>query len=1090
MRARTMHCHYCQRVLQLDAEYCDRCGRQVVPPADDEGEHRWVTIMFCDLVGSAALSDQLEAEDMRSVLRAYQSACKAVVERHGGTIGRYVGDGLLVYFGYPEAHEDAPQRAARGALGIVEAVSALAVEAAGLRIQLQVRIGVETGSVLIGHIDRSASLERDAAVGSLPNVAARLQTLARPNGIVVGEVTRRHLGSGFECRSNGEVTLKGIARPVCVHEVLAETGGAERAAWATTRAMAPLVERDTQQERLRAAWHQVKQSHPGVVFISGEAGVGKSRLVHTLLDELNGENVRQIVYHCAAQHQGSPLYPVVAQLQQFFGLDPGASGEDRRCAFLEGAKRLCLSPSATAALASLAGVAPDPLEAPTTPAPIDLRRNILAALGAMVSACARQAPTLMLVEDLHWCDPSTEEFLAALCSQTLPARLLLVITHRPQVEPAWATAAGPQSIALERLSSAASRDLVQALLAGHSVPTKLVDRVVDRSEGIPLFLEEFARLLTDVDASGQAFNGRDFAGMTIPDSLQASLAARLDRIGPLRRVAQVAAAFGRSFSRAQLMSMPDLSETDIDLALRGLARKGVLVAASQASGQPAEEHEFSHALVRDAAYQSMPREDRQAVHRRIAERLELDFPEVAAARPELVAHHFTEAKARDRAIGYWFLAGQKAMERLAHVETIEHLRRGLAMLDAVQEAERTTLELRFQTALMPALCATRGYANPEVEQSFSRAHDLCKQLGANPALSAVLYGLWVYYLVRADLVRSRRLAREMKGIADRTGDALQRMESELAAGVTSMYIGDLGAAASHLHRILEVWTPEGPQFFATGEDIRASTKSWLGIVYWHQGDIDRAKQVAQESLYRARQLGQPISLAFALYFNVFLAQFCRDIAGVRRLGQEGLQLCQEHRLFWGTLCVLQLGWALADDRDAGDVAAGTAEMAHGLSGFRLAGARLTQTYYLSMIAQARLVAGDLAGCEGLLTEAVAAAEETGEQLWCSELLRLRGELALKLGTEGSALDPGQADATEGLFRSALAHAQAVGAASLALRSAHGLARCLALRQQPDEASALLDAALAPIRSVVATPDIEDARRLLASLRQPVHGGHG
>jgi predicted ATPase len=662
--------------------------------------------------------------------------------------------------------------------------------------------------------------------------------------------------------------------------------------------------------------------------------------------------------------------------------------------------------------------------------------------------------------------------------------LLLVMTHRPQVEPTWAASAPPQSIALERLSRTASRGVVQALLAGRAVPEPLVDRMLDRAEGIPLFLEEFASLLAEVDAPESSASGHGFANVAIPDSLQASLAARLDRIGPARRVAQLAAAFGRSFSLAQLKAMPDFREVDIEADLRELARKGLLGAAPGVHGTPADEHEFSHALIRDAAYQSMLREDRQAVHQRIAETLEVGFPDVAAARPELVAHHFTEAKARRRAVDYWFLAGQKAMERLANVETIEHLRRGLAMLDAVDAAERPMLELGFQTTLMPALCATRGYANLEVEQTFSRAHELCKQLGSIPALSAVLYGLWSYYLVRADLVRSRQLSKEMKQIADQTGDALQRMESELAAGLTSMYEGDLAAAADNFHRILAIWRPDGPQFFTAGEDIRASTKSWLGIVYWHQGDVDRAKDVAQESLYRARQVDQPISLAFALYFNAFLAHFCRDVQGVNALAAEGLQLCQEKKLFWGTLCVLQLGWAMTDDARGGDMAAGTAEMLKGLAGFRLAGARLTQTYYLAMIAQARLLAGNLVECERLLTEAIAAAEETGEQLWRSELLRLRGELALRLEAEGSVIDADEADPAEGLFRSALAHAQAIGAPSLALRAAMGLARCLGIRQRQAEALELLVAALAPIRSVAATPDIGQARGLLDALRHP------
>ena len=405
-----MHCTFCPRELRDDARFCDQCGRSVPRGGGGtEAEHRWVTLMFCDLVGSAALSDQLAREDMRKVLGAYQGACKAVIERHDGLIGRFVGDGLLVYFGYPESQEDDAQRAVRAALGIVAAVGALMVEVGGRRLLLQVRIGIETGPVLIGDIDASAALERDAAVGSVPNVAARLQALARPDGIVVGAVTHGRLGDGFECGPPREVSLKGIARPLQVYEVLAEKEAVALPAWRLARALSPLVERDAPRDRLRAAWQAARRAQPGVVCVSGEAGVGKSRLVRALLEDLEGENFTQVIYRCAPQHQGSPLHPAAVQLQQALGLDPKAGDEDRRLTLKEGLQGLGLAPREVTALGLLAGVPPDPLEVATAPSPTDVRREMLDALAALLAARARQAPTLMVVEDLHWCDPSTDK---------------------------------------------------------------------------------------------------------------------------------------------------------------------------------------------------------------------------------------------------------------------------------------------------------------------------------------------------------------------------------------------------------------------------------------------------------------------------------------------------------------------------------------------------------------------------------------------------------------------------------------------------------------------------------------------------------
>ncbi|MDB5897905.1 MAG: adenylate cyclase [Ramlibacter sp.] len=1078
-----MKCSKCLRALRQDASFCDQCGAAVgsadassncssdgslaLRPGD--AERRWVTIMFCDLVGSVALSERLEPEDMRALLGKYQRACKAAVELQGGSIARYVGDGLLVYFGHPQSHEDAPVRAVRAALAIVAAIQGLKVQLAGRSVDLQVRVGIETGSVLIGDIDNAASLERAAAVGSVPNIAARLQSLAAPNGIAIGAGTYLRVRGAFECQSAGEVAVKGIARPLTVYRVLSEIAGSDPYPRHPARISLPLVEREGERNSLRAAWERAKHSVPGIISICGEAGVGKSRLVRALQEDLHGDNFEQLIYNCAAQHQGSPLYPLITQLQTFLGLDAQDDCSVALGKLKDAAIAIDLPVDAGAALAVLLG-----LEQPTPTGGVPTRQEILDAFVSFVTAFARQTPTLMIVEDVHWCDPSTVEFLQSLAAR-LPRRLLLLVTHRQDFAPLWPDAPAHRLLSLGRLSPDASRAMVHALLPNRSVPRVLVDRVLERAEGIPLYLQEFASLVLDFGEDHADAADIDLASLAIPDSLQESLAARLDRMGPAKRLAQVAAVFGRSFSSVFLSALPDFRGVDITDDLHQLARRGLMLLET---GMQPGDHEFSHALIRDAAYQSLAREDRQAVHRRIAQTLLAGFPLFAKERPELIAFHLVEGGDRQQAVPFLFLAGGKAMERLANIEAIDHLRRGLSMLDALPAADRPAQELRFLTALMPALCATRGYANLEVQQAFSRAYDLCIELGSTLELAPVLYALFVYYLVRADLARTRQVTLEMQRIADACGDPLRRMEVALAVGVTSLYEGKLAAAQASLHEVLAIWRPEGPQFFAAGEDIRSSTKCWLALVHWHRGDIDRARSVGQESLYRARQVAQPISLSFSMYFNVFLAQLCRDVPTVQVLGEEALALCTEKKIFWATLIVMHLGWAQV--RTAGSdpqaAVAGTRQMISGLGMFRGAGARLTQTYYLSMVAEGQLAAGELDECERTLAEASASAVETGENLWLSELSRLRAEVLLARRRERATHDPQRA--CEALLRESLAQARTVEAPCLELRTALSLSRLLMETGRAGEVAPLLKPVLTAIHCVSDTADMLEARALV------------
>jgi len=1074
-----MQCPGCGQHLRIGARFCDGCGAPLGdggpppgPPVAAGAALRPVTIMFCDLVGSAALAERFPPEDVRNLLGAYQQVCAEAIEAQGGHVARYVGDGLLVYFGYPDAHEDDPLRAVRAALAIRPAVGALHFAPAGQRVALQVRIGIESGLVLVEDIDGRAGRDRGTAVGTVPNIAARLQGRADPNQIVIGADTYARVRYAVDCRALGSVDLKGLARPLEIYEVLHERGEPDRFQERVARGLAPLVGREPELARLLETWQAARHGPGAHVHVVGDAGFGKSRLIQAFRQQLEGNHFNLVTYFCAAQHQSSALYPAIVQLERALAIGHNDGAVDRLARIRRGLRPLGLDSAQINALAVLLGALPAGF------APERQRREILAALVAYVVATAAQAPSIMVVEDLHWCDPSTQELLGRIAAALPGMSMLLLASGRPEFEARFAERVPQLTLSLGGLEREAALQLIRALSAGSALPPTVVARIAERTDGIPLYIEEFTRMVLESDTlRGTPAAGQRVAERLIPASLQSSLAERLNRLGPARRTAQVAAVFGRGFNRALLDAMPGVSSAEVAHDLERLAAGGFIIVHPE---ERAGEYEFSHALIRDAAYQSLLREDRRRLHLDIAETLVRDFPQFAAAHPEQVAHHYSEAGAGARAIDFWYQAGAGAIARSANLEAIAHLERGLGLLEELPAAERPLRELQLLMALTPALCGTRGYANAEVQRTFSRAYEICGSLGPSPDLSTVLYGLWSYYLVRAELARARRLAEEMRRVAELSGEPLRLMEGELAAGLVALYQGELATARGHFEHLLGLWSADGPQFFTAGEDIRASTKCWLALACWHQGELDLARDIAQQSLYRAREVGQPISLAFSLYFNVFLAHFCGDRRRVETLGQEGLALSTEHQLFWAALCMLQLGWARVDGAAEGaddDIRAGIEQIERGLGAFRGAGARLTQTYYLAMIAGGLLRLGEVATAERLVREAQAAAEETGERLWLPELRRLRGEI-VQAGGEEPAL---RGERAEAHLEAALDGARTMGARSLELRAATSLARLWGEHGRGDAARALLEPLRGAFGLQETTADLAQADALLATL---------
>src|SRR5499427_4727002 len=681
-----------------------------------EAERRQLTVMFCDLVGSTPLSTRFDPEDLREIVGAYHRCVADTVGRLGGFVAKYMGDGVLVYFGYPEAHEDDAERAARAGLAVIDAVGRLATQE-----PLNVRIGVATGLVVVGDLIGAGSAQERGVVGETPNLAARLQTLARPGTLVVADGTRRQIGTLFEIEDLGPQPLAGFAEPQPAWRVVGESGVVSRFE-ALRSGTTPLVGRDEELDLLLRRWQQAKSGEGRVVLISGEPGIGKSRLTAALSQRIETEPHTRLRYFCSPHDQESALYPFIGQLERAAGFardDTNATKLDKLEALVgDGAEPGDLS--LIAEMLSLSGGERFP---PLDLSPQRKKERTLAALLRRLQALARRQPVLMIFEDLHWIDPTSRELLDLTVEKITGLPVLLVTTYRPEFQPLWVGGSQVTVIALNRLGRNEGATLVHRL-AGNlgSLPPDVVDEIVERTDGVPLFVEELTKAVVEAgaDRGYGSISAVPASSLAVPATLHASLLGRLDRLGPAaKNVAQVGAAIGRDFSHELLAAAVPLAEPELQEALRRLVEAGLVF---QRGAPPTAEYLFKHALVQDTAYSTLLRGPRQALHRRIAEALEQRFPDFVETRPEILAHHYSEGAIADKAIAYWHRAGKLSVAKSAVREATAQLRRGLSLLEGLPETrERQQLELDILVTLTTALMAGKGYADPEVFAALERA---------------------------------------------------------------------------------------------------------------------------------------------------------------------------------------------------------------------------------------------------------------------------------------------------------------------------------------------------------------------------------
>jgi TOMM system kinase/cyclase fusion protein len=1076
---------------------------------DAAGDRRQLTVMFCDLVGSTALSAQLDPEELHAVIRAYQEVCAGTIGRFAGHIAQYLGDGLLVYFGYPAAHEDDAARAVRAGLEIITAIqktvpsplmgaaqSHARQQAANAPLPhgrgsefppLHVRIGIHTGPVVVTGIGGSGRQEQ-LALGETPNIAARIQGHAAPDTVMISAATFRLVQGLFDCQSLGEQELKGLTTPLALYQVQGAGEDQSHFEAATRRGLTPLVGREHEASLLLDRWAQVKEGQGQVVLVSGEAGIGKSRLVQLLKERVAGAAQVQVECRCSPYYQNSALYPVITHMQKFlqFGREEAAPSKLHKLERMLSAYQLPLSEAVPLMAALFSLPHPDGYPALTF-SPQKQKQRTLETLLAWLLKEAERQPVRVVWEDLHWADPTTLEFVRLLIEQAPTTRMLVLATFRPEFQPPWGGRSHITQITLNRLSPRQVEAMVGQVTGGKALPAEVVRQILLKTDGVPLFVEELTKMVLESGLLRETDGHYEFSGplppLAIPSTLQDSLMARLDRLASVREVAQLGAILGREFSYELLHAVSPLDEHTLQNGLTQLVEAELLY---QRGAPPHATYIFKHALIQDTAYQSLLKSRRQRYHQQIAQVLEEQFPETIETQPELLAHHYTEAGLTEQAIPYWQQAGQRASEHSANVEAISHLAKALELLKSLPDTpERAPQELALQTTLGPVFIATKGWAAPETGKVYARARELCQQVSEPPQLFRALWGLYGFYVVRGEFQTARELAEQLLGLAESQQNPAFLVQAYFALGLTLLALGELSAARMYLEQGSAVYDPQlhSSHAFLYGHNPGMSCLSFGGLTLWHLGYPDQALNRSQEAVTLAQQVSHLFSLAYALNFVTWVHQYRGERQATREQAEAVLALSTGQEFpFWVAYGNILRGWTLTEQ---GQGEEGIAQVRHGLAAFKATGSGLWLSYCLALLAEACGNAGQAGQGLTALAEALAFVDKTGERYYEAELYRLKGELTLaqsSVQSLASSVRNPHLEA-EACFLKAIEIARRQSAKSLELRAVMNLAKLWRLRDKQKEAHQMLSEVYNWFTEGFDTKDLREATALLAELTE-------
>lgn len=963
-----------------------------------EPERRLLTVLFCDLVGLPALAARLDLEDLRQVVGRYHQRAASVIQRFGGFAAQFMDDGVMAYFGYPAAHEDDAERAVHAGLALI---GDLTEQELGAGLSLGVRVGIATGDVVVGEVSATGSAQAGAAIGETPNLAARLQALGETGAVLVAPSTRRLTAGTFEYRELGCHRFKGFDEPVAVAQVLGISNAASRFEAHHGSALAALVGRDAEIEFLRGHWRKACAGTGQVVLIGADPGVGKSRIVAALEQELPIERNRVLRQFCSPYHTESPLHPVVAQLNRACANPPGDDTPARidRLAELfdlEGPG----APQDLGLLCELMSWEAGDRAKPFLGTPQQKKSRLFELLYAQLRRSASIEPRLIVFEDVHWADATSLELLDGLVRQVATQAILVVITHRPEFEPPWPDAASLCRMTLDRLDRQAGAQIVARVAGGRTLPPELLEDILARTDGVPLYLEELTSAVLESGILREAAVGfelrRPLSAMTVPMSLNASLLARLDRLAPVKSIAQIGAAIGREFGYALLSEVARWPAAQLDDALAQLVASGLLI---EHAPRGTRTFSFKHALVQEVTYSTLLRARRQPLHALIATALESRFPETVTSQPEVLARHLAEAGLDDRAVLAYRQAGQLALSRSAEIEAAAHLSHALALLQSLPDGEpRDQLELSLQTLHGLALSAARGYADTLTIAAFERARVLVHQVGAIEGVSSIFNGLYVFYSNRAETAHSLEIAFEFLAIAEQAEDPLSLMSASRMVASTYNMMGQFRRARPYCERAMALASVEAEARQNTRliEDPGVEAMRSLAIMFWHAGEVEKALAVERDLILYAAGIAHANTLGSVLGLVICTSAFRRrDFEAMDIMSQRLIQHGQIHGLeMWEWLGRAYRGWLLIHQAQP---ERGIGELERAMSQFERTQAQAVRLMHLSMLGEGYMAQGEYGKAQALFDQSLALAERTGANYYTAELWRLRARTYLMSG---------------------------------------------------------------------------------------------